>query len=135
MDRIPVLVKSVFSAPVPEYALLTTFALSAQTKVSLTEESLWGTISEHVFKVRKHVYAVGFFKDARFDELFCNDVSCKGRLNDIGPVETIHTVCSNYRSLFLDHLVTFNQCISTLVSLTFQEIVLLLGKIISKEIN
>ena len=34
MDRFPVLVKSVFSAPVPEYALLTTFALSAQTWVS-----------------------------------------------------------------------------------------------------
>lgn len=53
------------------------------------------TISEHAFKVRKHVHSVSFFEDANFDELFCNDVPCKGRLNDIGPVETIHTVCSD----------------------------------------
>ena len=34
VDRLPVLVKSVLRAPVPEYALLTTFALSAQTTIS-----------------------------------------------------------------------------------------------------
>ena len=49
-DRFPVLVKSVLSAPVPEYALLTTFALSAQTILSMIKMGAI-TISEHFLEV------------------------------------------------------------------------------------
>lgn len=43
-ERLPVLVKSVLRAPVPEYALLTTSALSAQTTLSFYRRSGGGLL-------------------------------------------------------------------------------------------
>jgi hypothetical protein len=73
-DRLPVLVKSVLSAPVPLYALLTPSALSAQTVISVNTTN--STIPKHSVKVWEHVDPISFFEDTAIEELFCYRSSC-----------------------------------------------------------
>jgi len=75
MDRLPVLVKSVLRAPEPEYALLTTLALSAHTTVNRNLEG--DTISEYGLEVREHFDSVSGLENADVDELLSQGNSCK----------------------------------------------------------
>ena len=111
MERLPVLVKSVLSAPEPEYTLLTASALSAQTIISQPFEAEI-TVSEHPFKIREHVYAVGLFEDAAVDELSRKSMSRKLCLNNIGPIQTVHTIRPYNRCLLLDKIFSINFSIS-----------------------